>query len=136
MARSELERLERQYDDLSNLPGVRAVEVDGNCVRVLTTPISIPNDGRIYRIGDFAIDLDLDHGIRMRNLANTSRSTGWDHPHVQGGAPCLGNLQEGAEMLLGELEFVTLPTLMIQFLETYNPTTAYGPITLWESIEA
>jgi hypothetical protein len=136
VTQSDSERFARDYDGLLALPGVAGVAVDGRIVRILTDPIDIRHGGRTHRIGEFAIDLDMDlqAGVRIVNLANTSRSTGWDHPHVQGGAPCLGNLQEGVQMLLGEMELVPLAALMIQFLETFNPTTAYGAVTLWAEV--
>jgi hypothetical protein len=133
---TDRERFERDYDGILALPHVKAVSVERRRIRILTTPIDISYEGASYRIGEFAIELDLEArtGVRILNLANTSQSTGWDHPHVQGGAPCLGNLQEGVQLLLGEMELVPLAALMIQFLETFNPTTAYGAIELWECV--
>jgi hypothetical protein len=132
----ERARFERDYDDLVALPGVRRVEAVGSMIRVLTEPISIENEGHRYRIGEFAIELGLDFGIRVVNLNNTSWASGWDHPHVQGGYPCLGNLKEGCEMLLGEFQLVPLVSLLLQFLESYDRVSAYGPITLWKREDA
>jgi hypothetical protein len=129
-------RFERDYDELLELPGVRRVEAVGSMIRVLTEPIVIENEGHRYRIGEFAIELGLDFGIRIVNLNNTSWATGWDHPHVQGGYPCLGNLKEGCEMLLGEFQLVPLVSLLLQFLESYDRVSAYGPITLWKREDA
>jgi hypothetical protein len=129
---TEQGRFERDFEALSALPGVRGVEIDDALIRVLTEPVIILHEGASYRIGEFAIDVDLDRGVRISNLSNTSRTPGWDHPHVQATLPCLGNLQEGCEILLGQLEIVPLVSLLLQFLETYNPVTAYGPISLWE----
>jgi hypothetical protein len=129
-------RFERDYDELLELPGVRKVEAVGSMIRVLTEPVVIENEGHRYRIGEFAIELGLDFGVRIVNLNNTSWATGWDHPHVQGGYPCLGNLKEGVEMLLGEFQLVPLVSLLIQFLESYDRVSAYGPITLWKREDA
>jgi hypothetical protein len=132
----ERARFERDYDELLALPGVRRVEAVGSMIRVLTEPVSIDYEGHRYRIGEFAIELGLDFGIRVVNLSNTSWSTGWDHPHVQGGYPCLGNLKEGCELLLGEFQLVPLVSLLLQFLESYDRVSAYGPITLWKREDA
>jgi hypothetical protein len=129
-------RFERDYEELLELPGVRRVEAVGSMIRVLTEPVFIENEGQRYRIGEFAIELGLDFGVRIVNLNNTSWATGWDHPHVQGGYPCLGNLKEGVEMLLGEFQLVPLVSLLLQFLESYDRVSAYGPITLWKREDA
>jgi hypothetical protein len=129
-------RFERDYDELLQLPGVRRVEAVGSMIRVLTEPVAIEHEGHRYRIGEFAIELGLDFGVRIVNLNNTSWATGWDHPHVQGGYPCLGNLKEGVEMLLGEFQLVPLVSLLLQFLESYDRVSAYGPITLWKREDA
>lgn len=131
---SEQLRFERDFDALVALPHVGRIDVDGGRIRITTDPIELEHDGRRFRVGIFAVDIDIERGVHMTNLQNTSASTGWDHPHVQGTVPCLGNLQEGCELLLGQLEIVPLVALLLQFLETYNPATAYGPITLWEEI--
>lgn len=132
---SDRTRFARDFDQLIGLPSVRGVEVDGTIVRVITEPVVIAYEGKQYRIGEFAIDIDLEHGVRVRNLANTSGSTGWEHPHVQGTVPCLGNLQEGCEILLGQFELVPLVSLLLQFLDTYHPSTAYAPISIWQEVE-
>jgi hypothetical protein len=131
MLAAEADRFERDFDVLVSMPGVRELELGEDQIRIMTEPIVIEHEGARYDIGDFAVEVDLDRGIRIINLRNTSSSTGWDHPHVQGTVPCLGNLQEGCEILLGQLELVPLVSLLLQFLDTYDPTTAYGPITLW-----
>jgi len=129
-------RFGRDFDELMALPGVRRVEAMGSMIRVLTDPIVIGYEGNRYRIGEFALELGLEIGIRAVNLTNTSWTTGWDHPHVQGGHPCLGNLKEGCEMLLGEFQLVPLVSLLLQFLESYDRVSAYGPITLWKREDA
>jgi len=135
-AAEERARFGRDFDELLALPGVRRVEAVGSMIRVLTEPVMIDYEGHRYRIGEFAIELSLDFGIKIVNLNNTSWTTGWDHPHVQGGYPCLGNLKEGCEMLLGEFQLVPLVSMLLQFLESYDRPSAYGPITLWKREEA
>lgn len=135
-AAEEKARFERDFDEIMSLPGVRRVEAVGSMVRVITDTIRIEYEGHRYRIGEFALELGLDMGIKVVNLNNTSWATGWDHPHVQGNYPCLGNLKEGCEMLLGEFQLVPLVSLLLQFLESYDRPSAYGPITLWKREDA
>jgi hypothetical protein len=136
VATSDAARFEQDYDELIRLPGVARVEVSGTTVHVTTDPIDIVTGERTYRIGPFAIDMELDlhDEIRIRNLANTSQRDGWDHPHIQAGLPCLGNLRTGCEILLGDLQVVPLVSLLLQFLGTYDPASAYAPISLWQEI--
>lgn len=135
-AAEERARFERDFDEIMALPGVRRVEAVGSLIRVLTDTIFIDYESHRYRIGEFALELGLDFGIKVVNLNNTSWATGWDHPHVQGSYPCLGNLKEGCEMLLGEFQLVPLVSLLMQFLESYDRVSAYGPITLWKREDA
>ena len=125
-------QFERDYEDLLTLPGVRGVEVHGHAVTVHTEPIIIDWEGARYRIGEFALLLDFEHGIQIVNLKNTGPKVGWDHPHVQGHLPYLGNMRDGFEKLLGECQLVPLVSMMLQYLETYHPDTAYTPIEQWQ----
>lgn len=129
---TERSRLEHDFEELLALPGVREVEVHGTRITVLTEPIVLEHQGVRYRIGDFALELDLERGITVRNLHNTGSRSHWDHPHVQGGLPCLGNLRDGLEKLLGACQLVPLVSMLLQFLETYTPDTAYCSIDLWQ----
>jgi acetolactate synthase regulatory subunit len=132
---SQRGQLESDFEELMSLPHVRAVEAEGACVRILTDTIYIEHLGRCYRIGKFALELDLEQGIRVLNLENANARKGWDHPHIQGGLPCLGNLRDGFEKLLGECQLVPLVAMLIEFLEGINPDTAYCSIELWERVE-
>jgi hypothetical protein len=110
------------------------VEVNGSAVRVLTEEIIIKHEGQRYKIGRFALELDLKEGLRAVNLENTGDKSAWDHPHVQASLPCLGNLRDGFEKLLGECQIVPLVSMLVQFLGSYNPETAYCPIEHWEKV--
>jgi hypothetical protein len=132
---SERERLAVDFDQLVALPGVRSVEVNRGRFRVLTETIYLKHAGATNRIGDFALELDLERGSRIQNLANSGAKAGWDHPHVQAQMPCLGNLRDGFEKLLGELQLAPLISMLLQFLETYDPATAYCSIDQWERVE-
>jgi len=108
--------------------------VDGGVVRVLTRPLHLVHEGRTFLIGEFSLDLALQGELRIRNVSNTIKQGGWEHPHVQGGIPCLGNLRDGVLRLLGELQLAPLTSLMIQFLESYEPETAYSQVENWQEV--
>jgi hypothetical protein len=131
---TERAQLERDFDQLELLPHVQGVEVDGPAIRVLTDEIIIKHEGQRYKIGRFALELDLKQGLRVVNLKNKGDKSAWDHPHVQASLPCLGNLRDGFEKLLGECQIVPLVSMLVQFLDSYNPETAYCPIEHWEKV--
>jgi hypothetical protein len=131
---TERAQLERDFDQLESLPHVLGVEIDGPAIRVLTDEIIITHEGQRYKIGRFALELNLKHGLRVVNLENTGDRSAWDHPHVQANLPCLGNLRDGFEKLLGECQLVPLVSMLVQFLHGYNPETAYCPIEHWEKV--
>jgi hypothetical protein len=131
---ADLGAREREYEEVLQMRRVRALEADGSAIRILTEPILLEHGGRRYLIGEFSIDLDLNGTITIRNLKNTISKGGWEHPHVQGGMPCLGNVRDGLLKLLGEGEIVPLTSMLIQFLESYDPDTAYSKIDSWEEI--
>lgn len=128
------EEREREYHSLLDLPGVRGVEVGESVVTIRTDPLVLEHEGDRNLIGEFALDLDLEGSIAIRNLANTISKGGWEHPHVQGGVPCLGNLRNGMMKLLGEYELVPLAAMLIQFLQSYDPETAYCPVEMWAEV--
>jgi hypothetical protein len=131
---AERTRFERDFDQLVSLPHVQGIEVHGSTIRVLTDEIIIEYDGHRYKIGRFALELDLQEGLKVVNLENTGDRSAWDHPHVQASLPCLGNLRDGFEKLLGECQIVPLVSMLVQFLDTYDPETAYGPIEHWQKL--
>lgn len=135
-AGADLEAREREYEDVLQMRLVRAIEVEGSRITILTEPIAVEHEGRRYLIGEFSLEVDLNGTITIRNLSNTIRKGGWEHPHVQGGLPCLGNVRDGMMKLLGEGALVPLTSILIQFLESYEPETAYSTIESWEQVSS
>lgn len=132
--KDEVRRLREDFDSLVRLPMVRGVEVEEGQVCVLTDRVVLSHAGRRYLIGEFVLQLDPRDGIVIRNVSNTIRRGGWEHPHVQGGLPCLGNLRDGLLKLLGERELVPLTSMLIQFLQSYEPATAYCSVDSWQEV--
>src|SRR5574341_316056 len=94
------EALTRDFDRLVGLPGVVDVEVKDGVLRVLTDTIVVTYGSRRYRMGRFRLDLHFDGRVFLRNLTN--RYETYDHPHVESGRPCLGNIQEWVQRLLAQ----------------------------------
>jgi hypothetical protein len=131
-----VERFRTEYRELLALPLVAGVEIVDDVLHVNTAEVAIRHDGDVFTIGTFRIELSLELGIRMINTNNLGDKQGWDHPHVQGGYPCLGNLRIGFEKLLAEFQFVPLVSMILQFLESYTPAEAYCAVERWRKVGA
>lgn len=123
-AAAELERL-------CSLPAVQAVAIEDSTLLVVTEPIELTWEGRTYRLGRYRLVLDLTGDVRIESLDRLGPRAGWDHPHIQGGLPCLGNLREGVLKLIAEYELALATQVLLDFLTSYQPDTAYTPIEGW-----
>ncbi len=126
---ASVESLVRDFDRLTKLPGVTDVEVREGALRVYTEVIVIPYGTRRYKLGRFRLDLHFDGRVFLRNLTN--RHETYDHPHVDNGRPCLGNIQEWVQRLLAQREFVAACEVLLQYLRTVNPADWRKAVTFW-----
>lgn len=122
-----------QFDRVVALAGVAGLETAGNSIRLRTEPIRIDWQGRRYRLGQYQLTIDLAGDVRVDSVDHLGPKAGWDHPHVQAGLPCLGNLRPGILKLIAEFEVALAAQLLLDFLATYQPETAYTPIEGWPS---
>ena len=121
--------LSRDFDRLVGLPGVTDVEVKDGVLRVFTDAIVVSYGGRQYRMGRFRLDLHFDGRVFLRNL--TDRYETYDHPHVENGRACLGNIQEWMQRLLAQREFVAACEVLLHYLRTVNPGDWRKAVTFW-----
>jgi hypothetical protein len=129
---ASLESLMRDFQRLTRLPGVTDVEVRDGVLRVFTEVVIIPYGTRRYRLGRFRLDLHFDGRVFLRNLTN--RHETYDHPHVDSGRPCLGNIQEWIHRLLAQREFVAACEVLLQYLWTVNPADWRKAVTFWPEV--
>ncbi|MEK6716468.1 MAG: hypothetical protein AABZ16_03125 [candidate division NC10 bacterium] len=54
-----------------------------------------------------------------------------DHPHVENGHPCLGNIQEWVQRLLAQREFAAATEVLLQYFRTVNPADWRKAVTVW-----
>lgn len=117
----------REYDHILKHPNVVGLEVNGKKITVRTGPIEIRYRMRRYIVGEFEIEIDITpevinndstFGVRMRNLTNRKGSC--DHPHVERGIPCLGNVKGDLKRLLLHRQFEAVTALCIRYLQTYT----------------
>lgn len=122
-----------ELEHLRRLPEVREIKLADGCLTVFTHPIHVTHHGKRYRLGSFRIDLDLDgRDLRIVNLTHPYKS--YDHPHIDMGRPCLGNLQEWITQLLGERQFATAAQLLVEYLKTVTPADWRKSIIYWEEV--
>lgn len=94
--------------------------------------IDIAYRDAIYDIGDFTVVLypDGSHG-GVRCVNNTRSYGNYFHPHVYAdGECCLGNISELVPKLVGEMDYSTALSLMVQYLKTFSPHGHYVDVLL------
>ncbi len=116
--------------------GVQSVEVVDQALHVLTNPVEIEWEGARYHLGCYRLVLDLDGDVRIESVSKLGPKPSWDHPHVQDGHPCLGNLREGVLKLIAEYELALAVQVAIGFVEAYQPESAYCAIERWPRADA
>lgn len=126
------EALGRDFDRIAALSGVVEVRVSDGVLQVFTDPIVIEYGFRQYRLGRFRLDLHFDGRVFLRNL--TDRFETYDHPHVENGRPCLGNIQEWVQRLLAQREFAAASEVLLQYLRTVNPVDWRKAVTFWTEV--
>lgn len=116
---------------LIQMEGVVRLDVGSYQLNVETRPICVEYAGRRFDLGRFRIVLDLTGEVRIESLDKLGPKPYWDHPHIQAGLPCLGNLREGVLKLIADYELGLAVQVLMDFLNTYDATTAYTPIEGW-----
>ncbi|MBI2633593.1 MAG: hypothetical protein HYW78_04405 [Parcubacteria group bacterium] len=130
----EEERFIEEYKKLFEMPYVESVDVSENRIIVSTDCISIRYDDHVYAIGKFTIDIEINSGLTIKNTTRRLSIDDYyyDHPHIRGGSPCLGNIGDSITKLISRYEFSLVIQLLVQFLETYNPENPYKAISYWK----
>jgi hypothetical protein len=126
------ETLARDFDRIVALPGVEDVGVNDSVLQVFTEPIVIEYGFRRFRLGRYRLDLYFDGRLFIQNL--TDRYDTYDHPHVESGRPCLGNIQDWVQRLLAQREFAAATEVLLQYLGTVNPSDWRKAITFWGEV--
>ncbi len=105
----------RDFEQLTKLPHVSAVEVNGNELYVYTDMVYIDNAFERYEIGMIMINIDMMSGefLRLKNLCST-HPHGYDHPYGSGGSFCWGGLSRPISNALRVKEFASAVQFMIQ----------------------
>lgn len=134
-AKSQKE-LGKDFDELLKQPGIKAVGIWGNEIKVYTETIYIPHKGRIYEIGDFLIRIKRDY-ISIENLRNTS-DCGLDHPfsHAYNWTNfCFGKNAEIVRQNLANKNFYPLIIFILQAIRSPQGDSNIARINKWRAIE-
>jgi hypothetical protein len=128
-----IHRAEDEFDHLQHLvPSFyKKISLNENELIALTYPIEIEFDGAEYYLGDFEVKIGLQEaGLVIHNL--TKQIDGYDHPHVNDGSACLGNISTGLIKMLAEFEFFGALQMIHTFLHSYNSDSPYLTIDHWD----
>ncbi len=126
-------RGEKEFVSLKNLvPNLyRKIFVDGDNLVALTHKVQIIHDGKRHEIGEFEVRITLHSGdLNIKNL--NGRTEDCDHPHVQEGKPCLGNIGPGVIKMIAEFELFGTLQMLHSFLHSYNEDSPYVKIERWD----
>jgi hypothetical protein len=93
--------------------------------------LSINYDGTEYYLGDFQVKIKLDTG-GLEILNQSKKIDGYDHPHINDGVPCLGNVGPGIIRMLAEFELFGALQMIHKYLHSYNPDSVYKKIEFWD----
>ena len=118
---------------LRALHGVSTISINRQPRQLVveTSDVVVEWNHQSFRLGRYQLIIALDGDVRIESIDHLGPKSHWDHPHVQGGLPCLGNLREGVLKLIAEYELALAVQVLLDFLTTYDPESAYTPIEGW-----
>jgi hypothetical protein len=132
---AEIEKWQAEYRRLRAIKKVEKVIVrpDRALLTVETSALTLvnPRTRSVHLVGRMRINIDFQgRSVTFRNLDR--RVNGFDHPHVNNGRPCLGNINDAVSSLFNNGEPVALVQLLLGYLGTCNPEDAWGArVTNW-----
>jgi len=129
--------LDKKWNSTKKLEGTKmyeSISFQRSCVIGTTTPIYIEENKQWYFLGNFKVALSFDGTIKIHSLFN-DRGVTQDHPHVNAGNPCWGNLNGEPQKRIAESEFdvafVEIYTFLCHYSREGGP---YAKIDLWPKV--
>ena len=125
-------KAEKEYRNLFHLiPNMySAFKIEDDKLIASTNEVCITYDCYEYVIGEFDIHIDLKTGdLKIHNTTN--KVSGYDHPHINKGNPCLGNIADGLIRMITEFELFGALQMIYNYLHSYNPDSVYNKIEFW-----
>lgn len=104
---------------------------DKQLVVLFTKPITIEYQRTKYKIGSFKIEIDFSgqldsDNVKCTNLTRKIEET-FDHPHINNGSCCFGNIEEVVPELIASYSLADLARLLICYLQSYTRNDKYRP---------
>ncbi len=128
------QKAEAEYDRMMKLiPNLyKLIELDGEDLFAHTYMVEITHNHHTYEIGEFEVRINLATGVL--NISNLTKriDDSYDHPHINDGASCLGNIGKGIIKMLAEFELFGVLQLVHTFLHSYNSSSPYKKIQYWD----
>jgi hypothetical protein len=129
--------LEKKWDSTKKLAGsplYESISFQKTCVKGTTTPIYIKHSGVWYNLGRFEVELGFGGIIKIHSLF-AERGPSQDHPHVNGGNPCWGNMSGELPKRIAESEFDVAFVEIHTFLSHYSREGGpYATIDNWPAV--
>jgi len=123
-----LEKLKLTFENLKQHPDIDEIRATDSRLTVLTNELQLtdPASGDSCVLGkcEIRVPLVLGNAIVVRNLTNKQGQ--WDHPHVQEGRPCFGDMSRTFQDMIQKLDIGPLVTMMIVLLKSFNPDDSWG----------
>lgn len=127
------QKAEAEFEHLMMLiPNLyKSISVSDGELIALTHEIEIRHNQSMYEIGEFEVRIKLATGdLTISN--QTHRVEEYDHPHINDGAACLGNIGKGIIKMLAEFELFGTLQVIHTFLHSYNSHSPYKKIEHWD----
>lgn len=121
-----------EWQKLNEHVKVNRVSLAGKILHVFTENIEMtnPNTSETTVVGRFDITLNFEtNNTYIRNLTN--RRGGYDHPHVNNGRFCQGELEPTIQQLFRERQIGALVNLIIDALGHVTPEDVWGRTVGW-----
>ncbi|MGD0115341.1 MAG: hypothetical protein ABSC13_04985 [Dehalococcoidia bacterium] len=118
--------LAAEWDVIESDPVVASLRAHDGKIVLATHTIQITHRGERYLLGPFLVTITP----RLILVKSSGpRPGGCPHPHVSAaGEPCFGNVSQLMRNALGEGQFTTVLTQMLEFLRSYSSAAPYVSI--------
>lgn len=123
-----IEKVNAAIEQIEANDKVVELRAEGNALIVKTCELTLtcPDTEREATLGEMKLKIPFS-GTETLNITNlTNRKGSWDHPHVDSGRPCFGNMNRTFDDLIRRLDIGGLVAMLIVMLETFNPEDSWG----------
>jgi len=110
-------------DRISKMDKVEKIDFTSYAFIVHTKPIILKDKGRNYCLGKYKILYKLDGSLQIFNK-DKLMSCQYDHPHINRGNCCLGNITDILK-LIGTFNYDASTVILLKFLESYRESGSF-----------